>query len=158
MARVLLGETPAKAVNLALADIVEPKETLSSPEGAILIIEDCEPLLFYLDSALRMLGHKTQFLSANLAEGCAAWTQHRNEISHVLLNYELPDGLSLEFAAVILREKPGVNIIITSGYDIASIRDNTTHADQLQFLQKPFRLSELKEALEVNSRSAAFCR
>ena len=144
-------------MNLAFEETVEPKEILSSSEGAVLIIEDCEPLLFYLNSALLTLGYKTQYLAANLAEGCAAWSQHRDELSHVLLNYELPDGLSLEFASVILRDKPGVNLIITSGYDIASIRANATNAEELRFLQKPFRLSELKDALEVNSRSAAFC-
>ena len=157
MARVLLREMPIEALNLAFADTVGPKETLSSPEGAVLIIEDCEPLLFYLNSALLTLGYKTQYLAANLAEAYAAWAQHKNGISHIILNYELPDGLSLKFASVILREKPGANIIITSGYDIASIRDNATDANRFQFLQKPFRLSELKDALEVNSSTAAFC-
>ena len=150
-------EKTVKAVNLAFADTIGTKETISSVGGAILIIEDCEPLLFFLNSAVLTLGHKTQFLAASLAEAYAAWAQHRHEISHVILNYELPDGLSLEFASVLRRDKPGVNIVITSGYDIASIRDNANGANQYQFLQKPFRLSELKDALEVNSRCVALC-
>jgi CheY-like chemotaxis protein len=146
-------------VNQVFEEILDetPKELLLPPEGAILIVEDCEPLLFYLNSALLTLGHKQQFLAANLAEAQAAWTQHKQDIAHVILNYELPDGLGFEFASLILRERPDVNIIVTSGYDIASIRDGAGDTDGFQFLQKPFRLAELKEALETRSPAPAFC-
>lgn len=127
------------------------------PNGAILIVEDCEPLLFYLNSATLALGYKDQFLAANLAEAIAAWTQHKTHISHVVLNYELPDGLCFEFASLILRERPDVKIIMTTGYDIASIRETSRNTNHFRFLQKPFRLSELKDALEVSSPVKAFC-
>jgi DNA-binding NtrC family response regulator len=149
---------PVKAVNQVLAEIAgDPPESLSVAGGAILIIEDCEPLLFYLNSALLALGYKNQFLAANLAEAHAAWAQHKSEISHVILNYELPDGLCFEFASILVRERPDVKIVMTSGYDIASIREDTRATDRFQFLQKPFRLSELKDALEVESPARAFC-
>ena len=132
-------------------------EAHSLPHSAILIVEDCEPLLFYLNSAILALGCKNQFLASNLAEAYAAWTQHKNDISHVVLNYELPDGLCFEFAALIFRERPDVKIIMTTGYDIASIRETSRDTNQFQFLQKPFRLSELRDALEVSSPIKAFC-
>lgn len=129
--------------------------------GAVLVIEDCEPLLFYLDSALISLGFSTQHLAANLAEAEAVWAQHKDEIRHVLLNYELPDGISVEFAARIRRERPTVNIIITTGYDLATVRDACGEAPGFQFLQKPFRLGELKDCLGKVIKlqnSAAFAR
>jgi DNA-binding NtrC family response regulator len=150
-------ESAVEAVNRALADLADRPVDLGAPgEGAVLIIEDCEPLLFYLDSALIALGYKQQFLAANLAEAQAAWTQHKHQISHVLLNYELPDGLGLEFASTILAERPDINVVVTSGYDINGIRDSAK-TDRFQFLQKPFRLSELKEALEGVPAAKAFC-
>lgn len=127
------------------------------PSGAILIVEDCEPLLFYLNSAILSLGYKNQLLAANLAEAQAAWTQHKADISHAVLNYELPDGLCFEFASLILRERPEVKIIMTTGYDVASIREASRDTNHFQFLQKPFRLADLKEALEVTSQVRAFC-
>lgn len=116
-------------------------------DGAILVIEDCEPLLFYLDSALISLGYSSQHLAANLAEAEAAWAQHKDDIRHVLLNYELPDGISVEFAAKIRGERPNVNIIVTTGYDLATVREACGESSGFQFLQKPFRLSELKDCL-----------
>lgn len=116
-------------------------------EGAILVIEDCEPLLFYLDSALITLGHPHQHLAANLAEADAVWTLHKDEIRHVILNYELPDGISLEFATKILKERPSVNVIITTGYELSAVKESCGDSNAVRFLQKPFRLSELQEAL-----------
>jgi len=148
-------------VNQALAEIADDSgESMDShplPNGAVLIVEDCEPLLFYLNSAILSLGYKNQFLAANLAEAQSAWTQHKAEISHVVLNYELPDGLCFEFASLVLRERPEVRIIMTTGYDVASIREASRDLSHFQFLQKPFRLAELKDALEVGAQVRAFC-
>ncbi len=120
-------------------------------DGAILVIEDCEPLLFYLDSALISLGYTNQHLAANLAEAEAAWAQHKDEIRHVLLNYELPDGISVEFSTKIRAERPNVNIIVTTGYDLTTVRDACGESSGFQFLQKPFRLSELKDCLAARA-------
>lgn len=124
-------------------------------EGAILVIEDCEPLLFYLDSALITLGHNDQHLAANLAEADAVWALHKDEIRHVILNYELPDGISFEFASRILKERPAVNIIITTGYELSAVKESCGDAKNIQFLQKPFRLIELQNALAARARRAS---
>ena len=79
------------------------------------------------------------------AESWAA--EHKDDIRHVLLNYELPDGISVEFAAKIRGERPNVNIIVTTGYDLATVREACGESSGFQFLQKPFRLSELKDCL-----------
>ena len=116
-------------------------------DGAVLVIEDCEPLLFYLDSALISLGFFNQHLAANLAEAEAVWSQHKDQIRHVLLNYELPDGISVDFAARIRAERPDLNIIVTTGYDLATVREVCGEPVSFQYLQKPFRLLELKDCL-----------
>ena len=113
----------------------------------MLVIEDCEPLLFFLNSAVLNLGYDDQHLAANLAEAEAVWAQHKDEVSHVILNYELPDGISIEFARRLLSERPDLNIIVTTGYDINVIQEACEPAGSLQFLQKTFRLGELEQAL-----------
>jgi DNA-binding NtrC family response regulator len=127
--------------------IVYGLDEFGGPEGAILVIEDCEPVLFFLNSALLSLGYPDQHLAANLAEANAVWALHKGEIRHVILNYELPDGICLEFAQRISQERPDINIIVTTGYEISSIRETCEGATPLRFLQKPFRLAELKSAL-----------
>ena len=126
-------------------------------EKGVLVIEDCEPLLFYLNSALLTLGYHQQHLAANLAEAEAVWVQHQDEIRTILLNYELPDGVGFEFASRALRDRPEVNIVITTGYDLASVREASGDAKKLQFLQKPFRLGELKTALETPAPPCTVC-
>lgn len=120
---------------------------LPAPDNAILVIEDCEPLLFYLNSALLTLGFHEQHLAANLAEAEAVWALHKDEVRHVILNYELPDGIAFEFAARILKERPNINIVITTGYDLTAIRETAGSSPAFQYLQKPFRLSELQQCL-----------
>lgn len=114
---------------------------------SVLVVEDCEPLLFYLNSALLTLGFQDQHLAANLAEAEAVWALHKDEIRHVILNYELPDGIGVEFAARVQREIPDVNIIVTTGYDLATVREDCEGVKGLQFLQKPFRLGDLEKVL-----------
>ena len=122
-------------------------------DNAILVIEDCEPLLFYLNSALLTLGFQEQHLAANLAEADAVWAVHKDEIRHVILNYELPDGIAFEFAGRILKERPNINMIITTGYDLSAIRESAGSSPAFQYLQKPFRLSELQQCLGLPVRT-----
>lgn len=136
-------------VNIGVVEI-QP-DSMENDRGAILVIEDCEPLLFYLNTALLTLGYEQQFLAANLAEAHSVWLQHKDQIGHIVLNYELPDGVSFKFARLALQERPDVNIIVTSGYDIEVVRESLGYTSQVQFLQKPFRLAELKNALEAGS-------
>jgi DNA-binding NtrC family response regulator len=124
-----------------------PTESWAAEAGAILVVEDCEPLLFYLNSALLTLGYEDQHLAANLAEAEAVWALHRQEIRHIVLNYELPDGIALEFAGRVLRENPEVNVVITTGYELRMVKEASEHLQPLQFLQKPFRLGDLKDTL-----------
>ena len=133
------------------ADLNRPPAGAWHEDGAILVIEDCEPLLFYLDSALIALGHHQQHLAANLAEADAVWALHKDEIRHVILNYELPDGISFDFATRILEERPLVNVIITTGYDLNAVRESCVDSKNVKFLQKPFQLRELQEALAVRT-------
>jgi DNA-binding NtrC family response regulator len=152
---------PEKLSRAIVNGVLDQTEEISADswaaDGAILVIEDCEPLLFYLDSALISLGYSNQHLAANLAEAEAAWAQHKDEICHVLLNYELPDGISVDFAAKIRRERPNVNIIVTTGYDLATVREACGDTSGFQFLQKPFQLLELKDCLaaQVKHRDSA---
>lgn len=124
----------------------------TAPDNTILVIEDCEPLLFYLNSALLTLGFQEQHLAANLAEAEAVWALHKDEIRHVILNYELPDGIAYEFAARILKERPDINIVITTGYDLNAIKETDGSSPAFQYLQKPFRLSELQHCLGLPVR------
>ena len=144
-------------MNLIEPGFQDPISGAAETPGAVLIIEDCEPLLFYLNSAVLSLGFKEQHLAANLAEAHAAWVQHKEDISHVILNYELPDGIGFDFATLARRDRPDVNIIITSGYDIAAVKEVGGKSAHFRFLQKPFRLGELKSALERNSVVHALC-
>ena len=142
------GKVSRAIVNGVFDQIEKTSPTESwGGDGAVLVIEDCEPLLFYLDSALISLGYTNRHLAANLAEAEAVWAQHKDEILHILLNYELPDGISVQFAARIRAERPDLNIIVTTGYDLTTVRETCGETSGFQYLQKPFRLLELKDCL-----------
>ena len=123
----------------------------SSETGAVLVVEDCEPLLFYLNSALLALDYEDQHLAANIAEAEAVWALHKDEIRHIILNYELPDGIGLDFAARVRQESPDVNVVITTGYDVGMVKEACGHLKEMQFLQKPFRLGDLKNVMAAGT-------
>ena len=57
MRDAISGKVSRAIVNGVFDQIVKASSTKSwGTDGAVLVIEDCEPLLFYLDSALISLG------------------------------------------------------------------------------------------------------
>ena len=117
-------------------------------KGAVLVVKDCEPLLFYLNSALLQIGFQDIYLAASLEEAFAVWEQHKSGISHVLLNHGLPDGVGYELASKVLADRPDLSVVITTGGDLASIQEETANPNSFKYLQKPFRYTELRNLIQ----------
>lgn len=72
----------------------------------------------------------------------------------VLSDVVLPGGVSgAEFAAVLMRDEPGVGVVLMSGYRTHSDRRSAPLPAEVAFLDKPFRLVDLAEALRSALRN-----
>lgn len=67
------------------------------------------------------------------------WEIHRHRIDLLLTDMVMPQGLSgSELAVRLQREKPGLRVVLTSGYSKEMIgKDSGLHAGRM-FLQKPY--------------------
>ncbi len=112
----------------------------------VLVADDEEGVRETCVEYLRDLG----FAAVGAADGEEAlqlFAQHQDEIVCVLLDLTMPrlDGLST--LRELKRLCPGVRVILCSGYNAAEAIQRFTCEGPAAFLQKPFRLHELAEAI-----------
>jgi len=95
---------------------VSPRQALVSGQGTILVVED-EPML---RTTSRKLLARAGYMVLEAAEGqeaLALWQQKRSEIDLLFTDMVMPGELNgLQLAERLLAEKPGLKVIITSGY------------------------------------------
>ena len=137
---------PATPVKLDVPP-VSLKTTAVSGNGTLLIVEDNERLRKVTGQVLRQYGYRV----LEAAEGSAAmalWAEHRDEIDLLYTDMVMPGLLSgLQIAERFRMEKPGIKVIITSGYntDIMDI-EKTTGASMI-YLPKPCPIETLLAAI-----------
>jgi YesN/AraC family two-component response regulator len=77
----------------------------------------------------------------------ALWKKHRREIDLLLTDIVMPGGtMGLELAKKCRAEKPGVKIIISSGYS-NEMAQRGKPADGITYLPKPYKTSLLGQVV-----------
>ena len=121
----------------------------------ILVVDDEDPLRRLMARVIERAG--TQALTAaTSSEARDCFREHLDEIDVVLLDVMMPDGGG---AATLLPEflaqRPGLDVILTSGDALP--RELETQLEQVggQFLRKPFVPGALLRILESSSSSTS---
>jgi CheY-like chemotaxis protein len=115
--------------------------------GTILIVED-EPIP---RRAIRTVLTRNGYNILEAADGLEAlalWAAHRSQIELIFADMEIPGGLSgLQLCQRAMAEKPGLKVVITSGY-IADQEDLKQMAKaSILYLPKPCPLESLLEMI-----------
>lgn len=112
----------------------------------ILIIDDEKDICFLLAGMLKNLGYKP-FYVHSLMEGASFLATAEEQPFLLFLDVNLPDGSGLERIPAIKSLYPMMKIILISAYsDLSTLAEKQFGADL--FLSKPFRLEDLKKALQ----------
>jgi PAS domain S-box-containing protein len=110
----------------------------------ILLVEDEASVRAVTGSFLRRQGYRV----LEAADGQAAlqqWEQHQNEIQLLFTDMLMPGGLTgKDLAALLLKKRPGLKIIITSGYSAMDLNQNEMAEQNIQFVPKPCEPDRLK--------------
>jgi len=123
-----------------------PPSTFAGTE-TILMVEDDTPLRFTISSALSHLGY-TVLEAATGAEGVQIWEQNRKEIQLLLTDLMLPGGMNgKEMARQILKQKPGLKVLYTSGYSSEVAGKDLILEEGINYLSKPFNAHRLAQAI-----------
>lgn len=118
-------------------------KTLSKPGKKILVVEDEGELGLTLDMILSDRGLEMDYVSTLLD---ADEYLKKNFPSVILLDNKLPDGFGVDFISYVRKKYPAIKIIMISGF--GSVRDVALNNGAEVFLEKPFSLEKVNEALD----------
>jgi DNA-binding NtrC family response regulator len=118
-------------------------KTKSKVAKKILVVEDEGQIGLALDMILSDRNFVTDYANSLLA---ASEYLEKNKPSIVILDNKLPDGFGVDFISYIRKKYPRIKIIMISGFP--SARDVAMHNGAHVFLEKPFSMDDVNEAID----------
>ena len=117
--------------------------TAAAKAETVLVVEDDSELRAMVAESLRSLGYRV--LTAANAPAALAVAEREPRLDLLFSDYSMPHGmLGDELARRARRLKPGIKVLLTSGYAVSEPRPG---ADDFSLLQKPYRPDELARAV-----------
>jgi two-component system, cell cycle sensor histidine kinase and response regulator CckA len=113
-------------------------EEISGGNETILIIEDEEFLIEYMEGVLRGKGYKT--LTARDGEAAIEiYRNHGKDIDLVVSDLGLPRLSGRDVFTRLKEINPGLKLVVASGYIEPELRTEMTRSGAKEFLQKPYQ-------------------
>jgi CheY-like chemotaxis protein len=127
----------------------------SSTRGTILVVEDDARVRQLTLKRLKMIGY--QVLEAEDGPTAVEILNKAHSVDLVLTDLIMPGGMSgREVAARAQELKPGIKVLLTSGYAEELVHGADLESERLKVLRKPYHLTDLEAALrEVFGASSA---
>jgi two-component system, cell cycle sensor histidine kinase and response regulator CckA len=123
-----------------------PQPVAVAGKGCVLVIDDEDMVRQVASRMLTALGYRPVCLagSREAIEHCRA---HRTEADIVLLDLVMPDMSGKECFEALQQVNPNLKVIVSSGYGRDATVEALLAAGAKAFLPKPYRPSQLSEAL-----------
>jgi CheY-like chemotaxis protein len=118
------------------------------PTGTILLVDDEDSVRVTLRRQLVAQGH-TVLEASHGAEAIAVVRMRRGNLDLVLSDVVMPEMNGTELAATLLREYPGLPVILMSAYAPAGLTRVGFQNGIVPVLQKPFDAGQLQELIQV---------
>jgi len=115
------------------------------PQKKVLVVDDDPLICWALEKEFAGLGHSTR-VAGNGADALSELRRQAHDI--VFLDIHLPDGNGMTLLGEIERISPDTTIIVMSGDASETNREKAFAGGALQFLEKPFDLSEIHGILK----------
>jgi len=121
--------------------------SLAVPATMILIVDDEEAVRNLCAAFVERMGHPV-LCAANGEEALTLFHEHVREIACILLDLTMPRMDGVNAFRQMKRIRPDVKVILCSGYDEQEATQRFTSEGLAGFIQKPYRLQELKAKIE----------
>jgi CheY-like chemotaxis protein len=132
-------------------DSAIPAEVANDHRGQVLLVEDDDDVAQMVGDMLEQLGYGV--LRTASASGALGALANGRQIDLVFSDIMMPGGMDGVALARELRvRRPNLPVLLTSGHPGAALRD--IEAEELKVLAKPYRLEELRAALNGAFRAA----
>ncbi len=144
------------APTVAQATPVEPATSPVPVSGGetILVVEDEAQLRRIVQRVLAHQGYRVLLAESGV---CALrlWDQHRDEITLLLTDMVMPEGMTgRQLADRLLAEKPTLKVIYSSGYSVDLAESEERFQEGMNFLPKPYTPSTLTQFVKSTLRQA----
>ena len=114
----------------------------------VLIVEDEPDVLDVAAQLFRSIGYEV----ATATNGVEAMSilERRTDIDLLFTDVVMPKGMSgIELARLARELRPGLKVIVASGYPIPALRERYGRIENLAFVNKPYRLAELVKGIKA---------
>jgi two-component system, cell cycle sensor histidine kinase and response regulator CckA len=141
-------EAPAPSVQVM--ESVETQPAVSSGSAGrktILVLDDEDLVRGLLIRRLEALGYDT-ISASDGDQGVSVFRERMNEIDLVMLDYKMPKVNGVEAFGELIRIKPDVKVILSSGYTEDVVMENFPGQRPACVLHKPYKMEKLKGELE----------
>ncbi len=123
-------------------------EQATAPAGRlILVVDDEETVRRPCHAFVEALGYRG-LEAADGRSALALFAERPGEITLVILDLTMPGLSGAEVLRELRQRRPGLPILVSSGFGEEAAREQLGGAASVGFIQKPYSLSELKEKLE----------
>ena len=138
---------PASNESAAQAAPVSDAKPICRGSETILLVEDEADVRTTITSFLRHYGYRV-LGACNGPEALALWEKHRGAIDLLFTDMILPGGLTgLDLTAQLRKEKPGLKVVLSSGYSAALASAGNLAAHRITYLPKPAEPGPLAAAV-----------
>jgi CheY-like chemotaxis protein len=128
---------PVKARSARTGELHTTPVPLLRGHGTLLLVEDEDIVRKPIGTYLRKLGYHV-LEAANGNQALQVWQTHRDQIDLLYTDMVMPEGLTgLELAERLKTEKPGLQIIISSGYSTEFSAHGVSSDAGFVYLPKP---------------------
>jgi PAS domain S-box-containing protein len=126
-------------------------------QGTVLVVDDEEMVRSLAEAVLADAGY-TVLLASDGREAVSLFARRAREISVVLLDMTMPGMGGDEAYEEMLRIRPDVRVVLSSGYTEEESLDRVAAQGLAGFLQKPYRASTLLNKIDEAMTPAVRCQ
>jgi PAS domain S-box-containing protein len=124
----------------------DSSRSIARGDETVLVVEDEADVREIAVAFLRSLGYKV-VAAPDAATAMTTLAQH-SDIDLLFSDVVLGTGMSgVELAHAARRERPGLPVLLTSGYEHSALENGDSSAGDFVLLQKPYRREDLSSAL-----------
>ena len=126
---------------------------IAEPPPTILVVDDDLNVLRFLTRMLSTLGFQHVLEAPSIEKAKQLFAANSQQIGLVISDFVMPCGTGDTLITELQRQKPGIRSLIISGNDPDALVSTIPLRRGVNFLQKPFTVSDMKRAMDVLTAS-----
>ena len=129
----------------AVAGVAAPAASAAAPQGRgeqVLYVDDDPVMMVLVEDLLKCAGYRVIGLG-DPRQALARASEQGDPVDIVVTDFNMPELSGLDIAAELQRLRPGLPVVITTGYVSETLRSQAQQLGVLQVLQKEYTLEQL---------------